>query len=208
MDKAEGLNLYIVRHGETEWNVEKRFQGRKDSPLTELGKQQAKQLGETLSGIQWEAVYVSPLGRCVDTAKIIVKNGQPIILNEALQEMCFGNWEGQLHQEIIQTEPFKFEAFWQEPDHYITSSGEDFYEVQERVIGELQKMIHKHPSGNVLIISHTVVIKILMAYFDDRSIEALWNPPSIKPASLCQVAILNGGKSEILLYGHVGRNHE
>lgn len=200
-DKEQILNLYIVRHGQTEWNLEKRFQGRKDSPLTKLGKLQAKWLRDSLKGIQWDTIYSSSLQRTLTTAEIIGGDQSCSIMpSDDLQEMSFGEWEGKLQKEIAQNEPLRFETFWHSPDSYIASSGEDFYEVEERVLQVLQRIIKENPSGNVLIVTHTVVVKILMAYFEDRSIEALWNPPLIEPASLCKIEI-SDNQVNILLHG-------
>lgn len=202
-DKKQILNLYIVRHGQTEWNSEKRFQGHKDSPLTELGKRQAEQLRNSLKGIQWENIYSSSLQRTLATAEIISRDQlRPIIPSDDLQEMSFGEWEGKLQKEIAQNEPLRFEALWHSPSSYIASSGEDFYEVKERALRVLRRVIKENPCGNVLIVTHTVIVKILMAYFEERSIETLWEPPFIHPASLCKIEISNN-QVNILLHGDI-----
>jgi len=197
----EKLILYIVRHGETVWNLEKRMQGRKDSPLTDLGREQAEKLRHSLKDIKWDAIYSSPLQRTHATANIIRSNQEiPITFRDELQEMCFGDWEGKLHQEIAEDEPQKYEDFWMSPDLYATGSGEDFFEVEKRVVKEIKEIIRQHPVGHILILTHTVVVKLLMAYFEQRPIEALWNPPTIQPTALCKVEIENE-QVNILLHG-------
>lgn len=195
------LNLYIARHGQTMWNQEKRMQGHQDSALTDLGKGQAKKLRDSLKETKWEAIYASPLQRALATANIIRgKQAVPIICQDDLREMCFGDWEGKLHQEIAKQEPQKYEDFWMSPDLYVTSSGESFFEVEKRVLKALRKIMEQHQTGNVLIVTHTVVVKLLMAYFEQRPLGALWNPPTIEPTALCQVEIKKD-QTTILLHG-------
>jgi len=191
----------LVRHGQTEWNLDKRFQGSKDSSLTDLGKSQARKLGEKLKDISWDAIYASPLGRAYATAEILRgDNGKGIVTMDGLKEMSFGNWEGRRYKEVGKGEPFRLEAFWQSPDTYTASSGENFHEVEARVRQALQEIIENHPSGNVLIVSHSIVVKLLMLHFEKRDMETLWNPPEIRPASLCKVTI-SKDQPEIRLYG-------
>ena len=197
----EKLNLYIIRHGQTKWNVEKRMQGRKDSPLTELGVEQARKLKHSLKDIKWDAIYSSSLQRALTTANIIRGDLTiPIIPLYGLQEMCFGDWEGKLTEDIARQEPHKYEDFWMSPDLYVTSTGEDFFEVQKRVLKEIKRILEQHKTGNVLIVAHTVIVKLLMAYFEDRPLEALWNPPRIQPTALSKIEIAND-QVTILLHG-------
>jgi len=195
------LKLYIVRHGQTQWNVEKRMQGRKDSPLTELGKAHSEKLMRTLKDTKWEAIYSSSSQRTLLTADIIRGEQKiPIISRDELQEMCFGDMEGKLHKDIAEQEPQKFEDFWLSPDLYTSGSGEDFFEVEKRVIKEIKKIIRQHPEGNVLIVTHTVVIKLLIAFFEKRPLETLWDPIIIHPTALSIVEVEND-QTNILLHG-------
>ena len=197
----EKLNLYIVRHGQTEWNLEKRMQGQKDSPLTELGREQADKLRHSLENIKWDAIYSSSSQRALTTANIIRSNQEiPIILRDELQEMSFGDWEGKLLKDIAESEPQKNEDFWMSPDLYVASSGEDFFDVEKRVTKEIKKIVERHSAGNILLVTHTVIVKLLMAYFEKRPLEALWNPPYIQPTALCRVEIENE-QVNILLHG-------
>jgi len=195
------LNLYLVRHGQTEWNLDKRFQGSLDSPLTELGKEKARSLGDVLRRIKWDAIYASPLCRAHHTAEIIRGNGQQlIILKDDLKEMCFGDWEGRQYEEVGKKEPHRMEAFLQTPDTYRSTTGEDYYEVEKRALCVLKEIVEKYPAGDVLIVSHSIVVKLIMLHLEQRDIATLWHPPEIYPASLCQVTI-SEGQSEIFLYG-------
>ena len=89
--------IYVVRHGQTDWNLEGRFQGRIDIPLNEKGKSQAKKTKEKLEGIKFDKVFSSPLKRALETAKIITD--EPIDIDDRIIERCNGQLEGKLKTE-------------------------------------------------------------------------------------------------------------
>jgi probable phosphoglycerate mutase len=95
-------DLYILRHGETTWNLQGRYQGRQDSPLTEKGRNQALVQRELLNGLYDlpSKVFISPLGRAIETARLAVTLGDRPVIDERLQEISFGNWEGLLKEDI------------------------------------------------------------------------------------------------------------
>ena len=95
-------DLYILRHGETTWNLQGRYQGRKDSPLTEKGRSQALVQRALLNGLDNlpSKVFVSPLGRVIETARLAVTLGDQPVIDERLQELSFGSWEGSLREDI------------------------------------------------------------------------------------------------------------
>lgn len=91
--------VYLTRHGETEWNEKGIMQGWGDSPLTELGKNQAKWLGERIRDLHIDVIYASPIGRAFNTAEIIRGDREiPLIAYDGLKEIKIGGWEG-LNQE-------------------------------------------------------------------------------------------------------------
>jgi probable phosphoglycerate mutase len=176
-------SLYIVRHGQTEWNVQKRMQGHKDSALTELGESQAQWLYESLSNVEFDGIYTSSSLRAVRTAEIISgKQKVPITRSDQLKEINLGEWEGQIQEDIEKKDPERFESFWKTPHLFKLSSGESFVEVQNRVLPELKDIVSNHIGTNILMVTHTVVVKILMAYFEGRALSDIWNPPYIHPA--------------------------
>lgn len=97
MDNKMNKSLYIFRHGETDWNVEKRAQGWIDIPLNDTGISQAKDLAKIMEPIGLDVIYSSPLSRALDTAKIVAKsNNTPIILHDGLKEKNFGVLGGKI----------------------------------------------------------------------------------------------------------------
>lgn len=158
------LKLYVVRHGETIWNTEKKLQGWKDSQLTENGMKNALLLGDRLKNIVFESIYTSPSGRTKDTAKLISGDrAQYIIEDDNLREINLGDWEGQTHDAIKEKFPYDYDAFWNKPHLYKSNSGEDFYLLNERVKQFLNQVKSEQTSGNILIVTHTVFYKDIIS---------------------------------------------
>lgn len=109
--------LYVVRHGQTEWNIETRFQGQQDSPLSALGQQQAHNSAAYLAHTGIERLYTSPLGRAWKTAGVISERiGQDRITEERLKECSFGACEGMTFAEIEKAFPGK--TAWRDADRW------------------------------------------------------------------------------------------
>jgi|UPI0004013EF7 alpha-ribazole phosphatase len=170
--------LYLTRHGETQWNVEKRMQGWQDSPLTEKGRQDAKRLGQRLEAVELTAIYASTSGRAFETAELV--RGErpiPIYQDEQLREMHLGDWEGKTHDEIQQMDPVLFDHFWNAPHLYVPQRGERFWDVQQRALEAVQRIIARHQGKTVLVVTHGVVLKTLIAAFKGVPLDDLWAPP-------------------------------
>lgn len=195
------LTLYITRHGETQWNIEKRMQGWSDSDLTEKGIKNAILLGESLKDIEFAAIYTSPSKRTVTTANLIKGDRQiPIILEDYLKEINMGEWEGKKVEYLKDSYPESFDFFWNAPHQYRAIDGEDFFEVKKRVCHALKVIKDNQESGNVLIVTHSVVIKLLLAIFKELPMEKIWEPPFIHDTSLTVIEV-NGDIGRIVLEG-------
>lgn len=193
------MKIYLTRHGQTEWNIERRLQGRLDSDLSTLGNENARLLGTHLSDVAFDAIYASPSGRTIKTANLIKGNQQVKIVPDAdLQEIYMGNWEGQQQSEVEKQYPDEFTAFWCAPHLYHPTERESFQEVQDRAVKVLERVIKKHTNGNVLLVTHTVVIKTLLAHIKELPLEKLWDPPYIHDTCLSVIEI-TGGKKHIML---------
>jgi broad specificity phosphatase PhoE len=164
--------LYVTRHGETEWNVEKRMQGRKNSALTEKGVEQAKLLGERMKNITIDVIYSSPSERATHTAKLIKGDRSiAIIENEAFYEIHMGDWEGMTVSEIEEKYPQDFRLFWDAPHQFRPHSGETFQKAQTRVLNRLQTVLEKHKGQSILIVAHAVAAKYIVGHFENRPTE-------------------------------------
>ncbi|EIJ79891.1 phosphoglycerate mutase [Bacillus methanolicus PB1] len=193
------LTLYITRHGETVWNAENRMQGRLDSSLTDKGKLHAQLLGRRLENTEFTAVITSPSGRTVQTAELIKGDRQiPIVKDSRLMEIHLGSWEGRTHEEIKEMNAYQFDCFWNKPNLYQNSEGESFQDVLDRVLAVLKDIEQTYSSGNVLIVTHAVVIKTMYMVMKQLPIEEFWSPPIIHGTSLTIVE-LNDGKKRFLL---------
>ena len=165
------MNIYITRHGETEWNTVKRMQGWGNSNLTELGKMQAKALSERLKNVKLDVIYCSPLGRACNTAEIIRGDTKiDIIKVEGLKEMGFGEWEGKTVDEIGKNKNYKeqLDYLFSEPLKYKPFGGESIVQMYERAKITLDELINNSNFDDILIVTHGMTIQGIMHYFSDK----------------------------------------
>ncbi|MFE8698867.1 histidine phosphatase family protein [Cytobacillus sp. FJAT-53684] len=195
------LHLYIIRHGETEWNTEKRMQGRLDSDLTEKGRNAALLLGERLKDTVFDRIISSPSQRTMDTAQL-VRGKRPISFetDERLMEIALGDWQGKTEDEIKALFPSQYDLYWNHPTLYENPEGERFIDVMERVASFLEELVNTTPSGNVLVVTHGVVLKTLYLLCRNAPIDQLWDPPFMHGTSLTIVK-LHEGRKELVLEG-------
>lgn len=199
MNGENNLKIYITRHGETEWNIEKRMQGWNNSALTAKGIEESKKLGKRLKDIDFQCIYSSSLKRAVDTSKYIRGNkNTKIVLFDEFREMGLGKWEGLEHNKIEELYKEEYFNYWNNPCLYNNKSGESFYELFKRVESILSIIIKKHKDGNILIVSHGVVIKAIYRIVNGESLKDLWKPPDIGNTSLTIIEVKEGKKKIIL----------
>lgn len=155
--------LYLARHGETTWNLERRTQGSKNSKLTSLGLKQAERLGYRLRDVEIDAIYCSPLERAQSTAKIIANmRNMDCILDDRLVEMNFGEWEGLTSIEIEKKYPDDYKTWREEPHMAKIPSGETIEIAQKRMIDFVKDRIVNSDKDTFLIISHGTTIRLLL----------------------------------------------
>lgn len=139
--------ILLTRHGETDWNAERRVQGHTDRPLNDAGIAQARALAEDLSGESIDAVYASDLARALDTARAVAEpRGLSVVTIPGLRERNFGSWEGLLDEEILERFPQAHTGPW--------GDDETPEQLDERVIDALTEIAASHPGGQVLVVSH------------------------------------------------------
>lgn len=154
--------LWLVRHGQTDWNVEGRYQGQADMPLNEVGQKQANDLARKIKEIDFDAVYSSDLQRALTTAQILAGDKE-VIVDRRLREIHQGEWEGQLFSVIRQRYADFFESREQNPLESRPPGGESLQEVAERVRGCVDEIAKRHQGGRILIVSHGLAIATLIA---------------------------------------------
>lgn len=157
--------IYIVRHGESEWNIIRKIQGFKNAPLTERGLAQGDKIAQRLRDVKLDAIYASDLDRARITAeKIAAANGADLTITESLREMSFGIWEGMLFSEVQETYPEGF-GYWQKsPELLEIEEGENLYSLEKRMAGFIDEILERHQGGDVLIVSHGTALKTMILY--------------------------------------------
>ena len=150
--------LLLVRHGETDWNRERRWQGWADPPLNDTGRAQARALAEELGGTPFDAVYASDLRRASETAELLAEpHGVPVVLDPGLREIDVGSWSGLTHEEI--TARF--------PDG-VRPDGETREQHVGRVLAAVERIARAHTGGRVLVVTHGGTLRALHGHTRDE----------------------------------------
>ncbi|RKS87176.1 putative phosphoglycerate mutase [Orbus hercynius] len=163
----KNLNLYLIRHGQTEWNIADRMQGSKNSPLTAQGVLGAKITGQYLQDTPFIAAYSSPQQRAVETRDYILSVRNDIVpakTSDGLREMDFGLWEGKPITELRQLP--EFSDYMHKPAEFdsATNKGENYLAVLNRMKSSLDEIVSKavQDTGNILIVSHGTALRLLL----------------------------------------------
>ncbi len=155
--------VFLVRHGQTEWNAQLLFRGRKDIPLNERGRGEARAIAEALSERSIDAVYTSPLTRAVETARPIATVFELEVQTvQGLIDISYGAWEGLTHEEARKQYPDQYDQWEKTPDLVSFPRGETLDEVKERSFGTFRDIVHRNANKAIAIISHRVVNKVLL----------------------------------------------
>ena len=167
--------IILVRHGETEWNVQQVFRGRIDIELNETGLRQAELLAEYLSGVMIDAVYSSPLRRALKTAEAIASPHKlEVKIAPGLIDFDFGKWHG-LPQQEVKRRYRELYAEWVKNPHLIRMpEGESLSDVRERALTVVDEVVAKY-EGTVALVSHRVVNKVLICALLGLDNSHFWN---------------------------------
>ena len=156
------LDIYLARHGQTAWNLEKRLQGSTDNPLNETGRAQARQLGDKLAGIRFAAIYHSSLARAGETAAL-ARPGQAGKPLAALAERSFGKFEGMYEDGRDAELSAEFKARSGNLEDSL-DGGESVVSQARRVALAVDQIRASQPQGSVLIVSHGGVTPLILAH--------------------------------------------
>ena len=194
--------LYLVRHGQTEFNAKRIVQGHCDSPLTPLGIQQVEKTAKELSRVPFSTCYYSPLGRTIKTTDILLAGRTiPKIARAGLKEINLG-----ILEEKELTDPKyaeEFEAFWKHPTQYTGESihGESYDALEERIYSNCLDIAKDHTdSESVLIVSHGAAIRSLLNKLTQRPRELFWSDPDVTPASISVVEWPKNDEPKVVSY--------
>ena len=148
------MKLYIIRHGQTDWNIVKKIQGRQDIPLNERGRYQAGCLKKAMEDRPVTAVFSSLQIRAMETAKAVASSsGSVVIPVKDLMEINYGSWEGKTEEEILQEDRALYEAWWSHPAETAPPGGESISQVNERC-QKAWKEIKPQLTGDAAIVAH------------------------------------------------------
>lgn len=197
---VEIMKLYLVRHGETDWNLVRRLQGSEDIPLNTYGRELAAVTAEALKDIPFDAVFCSPLVRAKETAEIITgKRGIRIQTDDRLKEINFGIGEGRNIVEIRNTPGDPLHDFFYAPERFVPlEGGETFDAVYERTAEFVREKILplEATCGNVLVVAHGVANRSILNPAAGITMEEFWKIPLLN----CTVSLLEvkGGVLRVL----------
>ncbi len=157
------LELWLVRHGQTEFSRENRFCGSIDPPLSDVGQRMADSLGASHGEAKWDAIYCSPSQRARQTVAPLAKRAKlEPALDDGLREISYGEWEGLKHEDVKSRFPDVY-AYWsQDTASRATPGGETAFMVAARAAPVLERIRREHATGKVLVVSHKATLRILV----------------------------------------------
>ena len=198
------MELHLIRHGQTDWNEERRVQGQCDSQLTQLGINQAIALGDRISAIKFDKAFCSSSLRTRQTAaNLFPANHLDIEYLDSLREIFLGPWEGTLYEEIERREPESYQHFWQEPHLFSVKGAESFFKLQSRAIATIKKIMESNLNKKVALISHGALIKTFLCHIEDKPMCELWAPPHMHNCAHSIVSFSDSGLGQITQYADV-----
>ena len=177
------MKIYLVRHGETLWNKEEVFRGRKDIPLNETGRMQARKVGSYFAGNPLGRIVSSPLQRAVQTAQAIGETtGIPVETTEELTDINFGVWEGLSLRDVEEQYPIEFDLWKRSPQELQVSGGETLAMVRGRASGTLARLA-SIGEGAIVLVTHRVICKMIVLSClnmgDEHFWDLLYDPASV-----------------------------
>ncbi len=167
--------LFLVRHGETEWNAAQIFQGHLDSPLTPRGKEQAAQLARRLAAEKIAAVYSSDQGRSMQTAQAVASIlGLSVAPRKELREIDCGEWTGESYQQVKARWPREYANWRSRPHLHRMPGGESVAQVLQRGLRLTEEIRQRHRGTAVCAVTHNTVVRALVCHLQGWPLSRLW----------------------------------
>jgi 2,3-bisphosphoglycerate-dependent phosphoglycerate mutase/probable phosphoglycerate mutase len=187
-------SIWLVRHGQTELNKARRYQGATDSPLTPYGVRQAAALARRLRRIPFKVAIVSPCLRAQLTAEaILADRGEVAIVEDARwRETHQGRWEGLTYQEVRARFPAEAAARFADALHGRPGGGESLAEVAQRVSEGWRALLQQNPGGRVLVVTHAIPVQLVLCLISGMAPAQYWRW-RIDLGSLTAVDVYGGG---------------
>jgi len=168
--------IILVRHGETKWNKEGRYQGQIDTDLSEEGLRQTELVAEALKDTHIDVFYGSPLRRSYQTAQMIAKyhDDAPVRVEARFTEISHGEWEGLLSTEV-DAKYGQMVKDWKDQPHTVhMPGGEHLEQVQERSMAAIHDIVEKHPNQTVLVAAHDAINKVIICGVLEIGLKNFW----------------------------------
>jgi broad specificity phosphatase PhoE len=167
--------LILIRHGETDWNVEGRWQGQSDVPLNAHGRQQALEIANSYIQTDIAAIYSSDLKRALETAQTLADlKGLQIHVDKRLREIHQGEWQGLLITEIRARYADLFVERMNNPLQVAPPGGETLSDLKERILDAIYDIINNYPRQTVAIVSHGFALAFVRTHFCQLPVEKVW----------------------------------
>lgn len=167
--------IYIVRHGQTEWNLLGKTQGHGNSDLTAKGIEQAELLANSMIKYPIDYIYSSDLGRAYQTAEIIGKKlNIEVEKTEALREMNFGTWEGRIIKDIMEEDPELYRMWRNEPHLARIPNGETLAQIKERTDAFIKEINEKYDGKHIVLVTHSLCARIMLLSFLDSDVKNIY----------------------------------
>ncbi len=167
--------VHLVRHGESEWNRERRVQGNSCRVvLSPLGIEQSRLLGIRLAGMDFGKVFCSDIERAVDTARIALGEDCPVEFSHELREISFGKWEGRLVTDLGKEYPGALEKWFSRPSSLKIEDAEPYLDFHDRIVREMDRIVES-TSGDLLLVTHGGVICTWLTHVLRMDPDDLWS---------------------------------
>ena len=164
--------IILIRHGETEWNSQKRMQGHSNSDLSSVGQAQIQALGQWMKNVPFDLIYSSDSLRAKQTAEAITQfSGHELQFDQRLREKNLGVFEGLTSEEARERHPEVFRLFKTAGSKYVIDEGESTQQLQDRALEIISEIRIKHPEERVLLVTHGGFIRVVMKHSLGLSLE-------------------------------------
>jgi len=195
------MELHLIRHGQSNWNEERRIQGQSESFLTDLGVQQAQVVGERLRHFNFDQVFCSTSLRTRQTAEHLFKHREVgIEYLDTLREIGLGPWEGKLHDDVAEAEPVFYKQFSHEPHLFNIPGAETFDELQQRIVTAVEKIVAIYHQRQVAVVSHGTILKSFLCYIQRRPLSEMRELPQLHNCAHSIVEINADGSGRVVQY--------
>ena len=166
--------VYVARHGETDWNRAGRYQGQRESTLTEIGRAQAAALGAALAERPISRIISSPLRRCSETAEAVARfHGATVEADARLLEIAHGKWEGRLRDDIAREDTERMRRWRENPETVQFEGGESLVDVERRWRAFAESLNGKNEA---VLVTHDVLVRLAILHATAEPLSRFWDP--------------------------------